>query len=379
MKVTFPHLGTMHIFCKAIAETAGIDYVVPPKTSKKTLTLGVKNSNECICLPFKIILGNFIEALELGADTIVMVGSGPPCRLGLYDLVQKVILEDLGLHYRWLTIPPRLDWPALLKNREETKELKRELSLKNIATFPYALWVGWKKMMACEKLEKQALKVRAREVIIGQTEKALGKVLAGLDAAKTGKAIEGAVIDGEKILDSVDQDRDRQPLKVAIVGELYTVMDPQINKGVERKLGEMGVEVSRTSWFSSHIMRSLGVGRENRRERLRYHQASLEYLGYDVGAECNVSIGETILRARDGYDGVVHLMPFACMPETTASGILDRVSRDLGFPVLTLILDEQENEGRIITLLEAFVDMLRWRKRQNPPSNSDIKTEISTL
>jgi hypothetical protein len=26
-------------------------------------------------------------------------------------------------------------------------------------------------------------------------------------------------------------------------------------------------------------------------------------------------------------------------------------------------LDEQENEGRIITLLEAFVDMLRWRRQ----------------
>ena len=364
MKVTFPHLGTMHIFCKAIAETAGIDYIVPPKTSKRTLTLGVKHSNECICLPFKIILGNFIEALELGADTIVMVGSGPPCRLGLYDLVQKIILEDLGLHYRWLTIPPRLDWPALLKNRDETRELKKELSLKNITTFPYALWIGWKKMMACERLEKLALGTRAREVITGRTEKMLQKALAGLDKAKTGRVIKRTVIEGEKILGSVDQDRGRQPLRVAIVGELYTVMDPQINRGVERKLGEMGVEVTRTSWFSSHILRSLGVGRQNRRERLRYYRASLQYLGYDVGAECNVSIGETIVRAKDGYDGVVHLMPFACMPETTASGILDRVSRDLGFPVLTLILDEQENEGRVITLLEAFVDMLRWRRQR---------------
>jgi predicted nucleotide-binding protein (sugar kinase/HSP70/actin superfamily) len=363
MKVTFPHLGTMHIFCKAIAETAGINYIVPPKTSKRTLTLGVKNSNECICLPFKIILGNFIEALELGADTIIMVGSGPPCRLGLYDFVQKVILEDLGLPYRWLTIPPKLDWQALLKNREETKELKKELSFKNISTFPYALWIGWKKMMACERLEKLALRIRAREVIKGRTEKALQKALAGLDAAKTGKAIERAVIEGEKILGSVAQDRGRKPLMVSIVGELYTVMDPQINRGVERKLGEMGVEVTRTSWFSSHIMRSLGVGRQNRRERLHFYQASLQYVGYDVGAECNVSIGEAIVRARDGYDGVVHLMPFACMPETTASGILDRVSRDLGFPLLTLILDEQENEGRITTLLEAFVDMLRWRRQ----------------
>jgi len=56
MKVTFPHVGTMHIFCKAIAETAGIDYLVPPKTSKRTLTLGVRNCSECICLSFLIPL-----------------------------------------------------------------------------------------------------------------------------------------------------------------------------------------------------------------------------------------------------------------------------------------------------------------------------------
>jgi hypothetical protein len=158
MKVTFPHLGSMHIFCKAIAETAGIPYLVPPETSRKTLTLGVLHSNECICLPFKIILGNFIEALQMGADTIVMVGSGPPCRLGLYDLVQKVILEDMGLHYRWLTIPPRLTWQAIWKNHEETKELRKELSAKNILLFPYGLWMGWKKMMACEALEQLAMR-----------------------------------------------------------------------------------------------------------------------------------------------------------------------------------------------------------------------------
>ena len=136
MKVTFPHLGSMHIFCKAIAETAGIPFIVPPETSRRTLTLGVLHSNECICLPFKIILGNFIEALEKGADTIVMVGSGPPCRLGLYDLVQKVILEDLGFHYRWLTIPPHLTWQAIWKNYEETKELKKELSARISSSFP---------------------------------------------------------------------------------------------------------------------------------------------------------------------------------------------------------------------------------------------------
>lgn len=364
MKVTFPHLGSMHIFCKAIAETAGIPYVVPPETSRKTLTLGVLHSNECICLPFKMILGNFIEALQMGADTIVMVGSGPPCRLGLYDLVQKVILEDMGLHYRWLTIPPRLTWQAIWKNHEETKELRKELSAKNIILFPYGLWMGWKKMMACEALEQLAMKVRPKEVQKGETQRRLKKALAWVDEAKTPKTLEEAVRQGKIFLQEMEQDRSRIPFKAAIVGELYTVMDPHINRGVEQKLGELGVEVTRTSWFSTHILRSLRKNKADRTsERVRFLEASKAYLGYDVGAECNVSIGEAILRSEEGYDGIVHLMPFACMPETTASGILTKVGKDLDIPILTLILDEQEIEGRIQTLLEAFVEMLEWKKK----------------
>jgi predicted nucleotide-binding protein (sugar kinase/HSP70/actin superfamily) len=185
-----------------------------------------------------------------------------------------------------------------------------------------------------------------------------------LDEAKGGKKITEAVQQGETIIQDTEQNSEYWPLKVAIVGELYMSMDPEINRGVEQRLGELGVEVTRTSWFSTHIGRSLGLGRNQKRERVRFYRASMEYLGYDVGAECNVSVGETIVRAREGYDGVVHLMPFACMPETTAAAILKEVSRDYHIPVLTLVLDEQDVETRIQTLLEAFVDMLLWRREK---------------
>jgi predicted nucleotide-binding protein (sugar kinase/HSP70/actin superfamily) len=257
-----------------------------------------------------------------------------------------VILEDMGLHYRWLTIPPRLTWQAIWKNHEETKELRKELSAKNILLFPYGLWMGWKKMMACETLERLAMNVRPMEIKKGETQKRLKKALSWVDEAKTPKILEEAA------------------RKVAMVGELYTVMDPHINRGVEQKLGELGVEVTRTSWFSTHILRTLRKNKADQAsERIRFFEASKAYLGYDVGAECNVSIGEAILRSKEGYDGVVHLMPFACMPETTASGILTKVGKDWNIPILTLILDEQEIEGRIQTLLEAFVEMLEWKRR----------------
>ena len=202
------------------------------------------------------------------------------------------------------------------------------------------------------------------EIKKGETQKRLKKALSWVDEAKTPRALKEAAQEAQALLQKMEQDRSRIPFKVAIVGELYTVMDPHINWGVEQKLGELGVEVTRTSWFSTHILRSLRKNKADQAsERIRFFEASKAYLGYDVGAECNISIGEAIVRSQEGYDGIVHLMPFACMPETTASGILTRVAKDWDIPILTLILDEQEIEGRIQTLLEAFVEMLEWKKR----------------
>jgi predicted nucleotide-binding protein (sugar kinase/HSP70/actin superfamily) len=219
-------------------------------------------------------------------------------------------------------------------------------------------------MMVCEALEQLAMKVRPMEIKKGETQRRLKKTLSWVDEAKTPRALKEAAQKGRIFLQEMEQDRSRIPFRVAMVGELYTVMDPHINRGVEQKLGELGVEVTRTSWFSTHILRSLRRNKADQAsERIRFFEASKAYLGYDVGAECNVSIGEAILRSKEGYDGVVHLMPFACMPETTASGILTKVSKDWEIPILTLILDEQEMEGRIQTLLEAFVEMLEWKRR----------------
>jgi hypothetical protein len=48
---------------------------------------------------FQSHLGKFHRSPSDGADNIVEVGSALPCRLGFYDLVQKVIPEDQGLPY----------------------------------------------------------------------------------------------------------------------------------------------------------------------------------------------------------------------------------------------------------------------------------------
>ncbi len=67
---------------------------------------------------------------------------------------------------------------------------------------------------------------------------------------------------------------------------------------------------------------------------------------------------------KDGFDGVLHLKPFGCMPEVNAMAALQRLSREHTFPVLFISFDAQTSETGLATRLDAFCDMLRMRKRR---------------
>jgi len=345
-----------------MAETAGIPYVLPSPTSNRTREIGEYSTNESVCLPLKVILGNFVDALEKGADTIVMIGSGPPCRLGLYDRMIKVILTDMGYDFRWLTIPGLFNWQAFLQNHEETKILRKELTVGNYFRFPWAMFMGWKKMMWCEQLEQTAAEMRAVALHSVQVDQQLQKALRDVDQADGILSLTRAGNTGLADLRGIEKS-DRPPLRVFMVGEVYTVMEPSINMDVERRLGHLGVTVHRSSYFSTHIRRGSRLDRKLLRDRKTLLHLAEPYLNYDVGAECNFSVAETVVAQQEGFDGVVHVYPFSCMPETNAAAVLSAVGEDLDFPVLPVVIDRQDMDLRIDTQLEAFVDVMRWRRQ----------------
>ena len=104
VKVAFPHMGTVCIAWAAALKKIGVEPFIPPYTSKKTLSLGTEHSPEAICLPYKLILGNFIEAIEGGADYVAMITSPGCCRLGQYGNSIENALLDMGYHARYIEL-----------------------------------------------------------------------------------------------------------------------------------------------------------------------------------------------------------------------------------------------------------------------------------
>lgn len=359
MRIGIPHMGNVCIPLKALMQRLDIDYVIPPANSQRTMSLGVKYSPEGLCIPFKLTLGNMIEAAELGADTILMAGGSGICRLGYYAKTQEQILCDLGYNIKIIQLG--VSQHKLFGLLEILKRLSNNAPWAKIIS---AFRFGLTKLNALDEIERVVQKVRAVEVVKGTANQLFARAVDAIDRADDYNTLKKVKEDYIEQLNQVERTQ-AQPLIVGVTGEFYVVLEPFSNLDVESELGKLGVEVRRTTFISewtkfSWFLNPLGIN-----EKDRIHKAALPYLKRDVGGDGWESVGEKVLHAKE-YDGIVHLAPFTCMPEIVAQNIMPSTKENI--PVLTLLCDEQLAKPGMLTRLEAFVDLLqrkRWARNIN--------------
>jgi predicted nucleotide-binding protein (sugar kinase/HSP70/actin superfamily) len=64
-----------------------------------------------------------------------------------------------------------------------------------------------------------------------------------------------------------------------------------------------------------------------------------------------------------GFDAIIHLMPFGCLPELVTQSAIPAISKQLQLPILSLSLDEQMGTANNQTRIEAFIDLVRNKKK----------------
>jgi len=355
-------MGNLWICLNAMLQYLGVETVVPPPSTKKTLSLGSKHSPEFSCMPFKLNLGNFMEASELGADTIIMAGGCGPCRFGYYAQVEHEILCDLGYNYKLVVLEPPEKHISQLLSR-----IKYITGNRSWFEVIRGIRFGFAKSRAVDDLEIMAMKLRPREKSPGHTDTALTEALKLIAETRRPEHLQESQNNSAEIMKSIPTES-RQVLKVGLVGEIYTLLEPFANMDIERKLGRLGVEVDRSiylsQWVNDHLFMGLVKGL---RSSSLYQRCSAPYLRHFVGGHGQETLGGAVYYNNAGFDGVIQILPFTCMPEIVAQSVLPSFSQDTGMPVMTLIVDEQSGEAGLMTRLEAFVDLLaenRDRKKE---------------
>jgi len=349
--ISFPHLGNYYIPIYYLLSRLAVnsEILTPPKMTKKTMELGEKYSPDSVCTPFKYQLGNFIESLDKGANVLMQAGGG--CRFGYYAELQEQILRDLGYNFTFITL---LDAKGVNVFTLYKKFKVMNPKLKRIS-FAYHFMLTIKMIEMLDDLEENIRNISAYEVNKGEIDAIHNKLLLDLKSVNNLRELFKFNNKYKQILSSVKLEKKSNQLKVGIVGELYTTMEPFSSFFLEKELAKMNVEVKRYTTVTYLLFKK---GKEEK----KLIKSANKYITYALGADGTESVAHSKELCEGGYDGIIHIKPFGCTPEVNAMPILQKISRDYNVPIIHFTFDMQTSETGVKTRLEAFYDMLKMKK-----------------
>ena len=362
VKVAFPHMGTICIGWAAALRKVGIEPYIPPYTSKKTLSYGTKYSPEAVCLPYKLILGNFVEAIEGGVDYVAMITSPGICRLGEYGTNIQETLSDLGYHANYIEL-------SLYDGIKGLFDFLKRLTGKNDPIlFSRAIVLITRIIFLLDDLDTALSYYRAREVVFGEAEKHYKKALRLISNVSNTRMLNSCRKRVFKEMSKTEIDPNREVLYVDLTGEIFLVCDKFSNQNIERELGKMGVQTRRSLTVGSFLKDAIipKIFRKNDEETHleRAERMAKPYLMRDIGGDALECVSDVAYANAKGKDGIIHISPFTCMPEIMSQNIFPKMREEHDIPILSLVMDEQTGKAGYITRLEASVDLMRRKKRK---------------
>ena len=392
----------------------GIDAAPLPRSKDPGMNLARRAIPEDVCLPMFVTTQDMLERasaedFDPSRDAFLQAQSEGPCRLGMYYMLQRRILEKAG----------RGDVPIVtLGNRSADGGLGLGFLL-----------TAWGGIVAHDQLDKLRMHTRPYEALVGQSDELFARYLrelceemipaqrraiesyGGRLRALLGHHTEplaGLLRRAQRDFAAVPRgDGDEGRPLIGAIGEWFVRIHDGANQQIIRKLERAGGEVwlAPASEFFSYSLCVSGLlahdrwrdGREWSELRLAYSrvllsriamrdehhlfQATLPYLdGFDdigpddiiregsryvhpsFGGEPICSMGKARDFARRGLDGIVNVIPFNCMPGNAVAMLSHAFRRDHdGIPFLNLDYDGFVDAGRDAKIV-SFMSQVKERR-----------------
>ncbi|GFP24393.1 hypothetical protein HKBW3S09_01860, partial [Candidatus Hakubella thermalkaliphila] len=164
---------------------------------------------------------------------LVMVTGVGPCRFGYYGELQEKILRSMGYDFEIYIINQNSIVDII-------KRLREMLGHKGFyRKFWRALRTLVNKSKTAHMIERMARETRCYEVNKGETTKVMNQCLQLVDQAKTFREMKRARKKAIRMFREIQVDKTRNPIKVAILGEIYVVVESSINFSIVAFLGAL--------------------------------------------------------------------------------------------------------------------------------------------
>jgi predicted nucleotide-binding protein (sugar kinase/HSP70/actin superfamily) len=409
-----PYMSDASYGLAACLRSYGQPAEVMPMADEQALSAGRAFTTGKECLPCAITSGEMLSVL--GRDGVkpentafFMPSTSGPCRFGMYHCMHDLVLKYAGFKGA-LVVAPNQD-------SNFYKELVQSFGGASLSAFMKGVWTA---LMGIDLLQKLILRIRPYAVEPKQAQEVYEKCLKrwieavewrtegggrkkeerGQDARNTTDMV-GLMGEIAGEFTKVKLNHNVRKPRIGVVGEIYVRNHQFANRNIVGQLEALGAAcdlASLAEWiyytnftrikmarrrkqmgnllsniiqdfFQHRIEKALAQPLERRFGRLAEHkidyviELAMPYIDSSFEGEAILSIGKTVEYHKDGFGGVVNVMPFTCMPSTIVSTQTRRLSGDCGgLPILNLSFDGQE-DATMTTRLEAFVEQVAARQR----------------
>ncbi|SET28879.1 Predicted nucleotide-binding protein, sugar kinase/HSP70/actin superfamily [Natronincola peptidivorans] len=297
---------------KSFYEELGAEVILSSPTNKSILDKGVKNTVDEACLPVKIFHGHVLD-LKDRVDYLFV-----PKMMSVYEK-EYICPKFCGLpemvSHSIKDLPPIID-TEINFNRSRKHLMNTVYRFGSYVTKnPIAIHRAYKRAVE----EYSSYKARMKEGNLP--------------------------INGE----FCERYKNKSGISIAVMGHSYNIYDKYGSMSLIDKLEEMGIKI-----ITPEMMDYATINQ---------HTDTLEkkmFWSYGrklLGTAMHLTDTKTI-------DGIVYLSSFGCGIDSIIEELVERKARKDGrMPFLLITVDEHTGEAGVNTRLEAFIDMIEWRKR----------------
>ncbi|MFW6158746.1 MAG: acyl-CoA dehydratase activase-related protein, partial [Planctomycetota bacterium] len=394
-KLYFPHMSDHGRTVAALMQRAGVRTEALPLSDEESLVIGRKFTTGRECYPCIVTTGDIVKkTMEPDFDpdrsAFLMPEAKGPCRFGQYNKFHRMVLDDIGLEQVPL---------FTLSQNEDYDESLAKLG-------PGMRRDAWRGFVLVDLLQKLVRCTRPYELNPGETDALYEQCLERLERAlRGGEKLIPLAARFRRAFERVQVDRSIRKPKIGVVGEIYVRNNDFANNFLVRKLEALGAEVALPAfqewidyidhcrrrdlrldrnyraWAVEHVkewakereVRRLSAPFEGAIGDFLWEEATPEilrrasrYLHPAVRGEATLSLGRAIEYAQHGFDGVVNVTPFNCIPGTIVNGLLEAFAADHdNIPCLEMQYDGHDQAGEDLRI-EAFMHQARQMAETGP-------------
>jgi len=295
-----------------------VEVIISPKTNKKILDDGVISCIDDACLPVKVFHGHIFELKDkvdfLYIPKIVSIYEREyncPKIIGLTDMVRNTIKD----------LPPIID--SVINLKKTKYELvdavidsgryftNNKFKIGKAYRRAYGYYRKYIELIRTGIMPHEALELMSKNINLNQTEQ-------------------------------------RSDYSIMVLGHPYNIYDEHISMNLISKLKKSGLKVITAEMVDIN--------------KINYYSSQLsKRMFWSCGRKL---IGSSFyLMENQKLDGLIYVSSFGCGLDSILIDIIRRRADILKIPFTLITIDEHTGEAGINTRIEAFIDMIKWRSR----------------